>query len=872
MSTITNSTNRVAGLMSGLDTEELVKAMTANTKNRINSQKQKLQLLQWRQESYRSVISKISDFKNKYLDILSSTSIKAAATMNKYIATSSNEKIIKATAAAGATPGTYTISKATSATAATLTSEKVNGNPSVAAGEIKLNFGNTKEGIYYGVNVELDGVTKEITFKGGANADESRDNFLNALNDNFKEVLGSNQKFEWKLDENGNKTSTLKFNDGDDGILHTFSVGYGVGVGLANTAYSRISTTSTLGEAAFAQELKSADGKYNININGVEFEFDENTKISDMINTINKSDAGVTLSFSNVSQSFTLKANSTGAASEINVYQTNGNLLNAMFNWGDEFAATSADRAKVTYDVLDDGMGVRPGKSVRDLLRNGFGDDDNGIYQITFQDTDKRTYVLDLDIKSRLPKKEDGADPDKYTDEEITAAFNDALREAYKAKTLEEDGVAKELDENLVIFDCFDDSLYVRTKDYLIDFGTTDGFGGFTNLVKGKAAPPSYQITDDGVTSMEFKVNGETVTVEAKEGASGITIQDLIDKGVFKMPSNGTLIASADIDAVDENAKAFLRQYFGKDDESGYSLIGAKDGDIKTVTGTNSTLTISADGGQTFATYTSTSSSFTFDGTTINIAELQNFEATDPADWITVETTKDTSGVVDIIKGFVEDYNTLLADLYKEMGTNRPKSNGDYFDPLTEEMEDEMSDKEIEKWNENAKTGLLYRDTNIQRFLSDLRGAMTTRVNGFGLSDLGINVSGAWTENGKLELNETALQNALEKYGDEITKLFTGADGLAAKLENVVDKAISTKAKKYGYLSSLAGIEGTKTDKDNQIYKQIEYIQKIIEKLNEKYENEQNRYWRKYSALETYMARAQSQMSYFTDFTSGNGY
>lgn len=55
MSTISNnravsSRNRMSGLMSGLDTEELVKAMTANTKNRINSKQQKLQTLQWKQD------------------------------------------------------------------------------------------------------------------------------------------------------------------------------------------------------------------------------------------------------------------------------------------------------------------------------------------------------------------------------------------------------------------------------------------------------------------------------------------------------------------------------------------------------------------------------------------------------------------------------------------------------------------------------------------------------------------------------------------------------------------------------------------------------------------------------------------------------
>ena len=86
MSTISNSNNRavssrnrMSGLMSGLDTEELVKAMTANTKNRINTKQQKLQTLQWKQDGYRSIISKINDFKNKYLDLTSSSSIKANA-------------------------------------------------------------------------------------------------------------------------------------------------------------------------------------------------------------------------------------------------------------------------------------------------------------------------------------------------------------------------------------------------------------------------------------------------------------------------------------------------------------------------------------------------------------------------------------------------------------------------------------------------------------------------------------------------------------------------------------------------------------------------------------------------------------------------
>ena len=68
MSTV-HEVTRMAGLMSGLDVESLVKAASASTKNAINSRSQKLQTLQWKQEAYRDIITKLSDFQNKYLKI-----------------------------------------------------------------------------------------------------------------------------------------------------------------------------------------------------------------------------------------------------------------------------------------------------------------------------------------------------------------------------------------------------------------------------------------------------------------------------------------------------------------------------------------------------------------------------------------------------------------------------------------------------------------------------------------------------------------------------------------------------------------------------------------------------------------------------------
>lgn len=852
MSTITNGANRVSGLISGLDTEELVKAMTAHTKTRINSQKQKLQTLQWKQESYRGVISKISDFKNKYLDILSESSIKANAVMKKTTATSSNEKVITASANSGAAAAKYTISQAKAAKTASFTSEG-----SVASGEINLDFSRNVSGRSYTVEMTLDGTTKKITYTGGSSVEESKANFAAAANAVFSEVKGSNQGFEFK---NG---SALSFNGGADGIFHTFSVGYNVeAVGLSSTAHSRISTSSTLGTVGFAKTLKSDDGKYNININGVDFEFDNNTKISDMISEINKSDAGVKLSFSNVSQAFTLETKETGASAEINVYQTNGNLLNSLFNWSDDkAAATNADKVNITYEAFGS-QTVTPSSIITDKLERGFDPDGtDGKYSLKFIDNDGKEYTLNLDLAAELAEKADGED--SYTAEQITGAFNTAFRKAYYTATGNSYAYSNG-DQRPDIFLYQSNAstgvktLTVASSDVGVDFGDTTGFKGLHNIAELPAGP-EYKIAPK-FDEMTFKVNGEDVTVKASEGVTGISIQNLIDVGVFKMATNGNLMAAGDIEGVDANSLDFLNEYFGKT-----TLVGAKEGAIQTVYGSNSTITISSDG-QNFMTYSSASSQFTFDGTIINISDMADFDAAGVSDdYITVDTAKDTSGIKEVITNFVNDYNKLLDELYSETQTTRPKSSGSYYDPLTEEQEEEMSDKEIEKWNENAKKGLLFRDSNVQKFLSDIRSAMTTRVNGFGLSDMGINLTKAWEDNGKLEINEAKLDAAIEAHGDEIAEFFTSENGLAAKLEKTVDKAVSTKAKNYGYLSALAGVEGTTSARNNQIFKQIEYIQKVIERLNDKYENEQERYWKKYTALESYMAQAQSQMSYFTE-------
>lgn len=843
MSTISNnsnrsvsSPNRMAGLMSGLETEDIVKAMTANTKNRINSKQQKLQTLQWKQDGYRSIISKISDFKNKYLDLTSSSSIKANAILKKCLATSSNDKIT-ATASAGATPAKYTIREATAAKTASVSS-----GGSVAGGSIKLDFSDAKRGKNYEVNVKLDGAVKTVVFTGGANAEETKQNFLDAANNAISDIVHTGQKFEI------NDESRMVFNGAGDKIYHTFEITDGgdnmeEALGIDGDRISRISKSAKLGEIGFDNKLVSEDGKYNININGVSFEFTEDTTVSEMLNKINTSNAGVTMSFSTVGQSFTLETKDTGAGQELNIYQTGGTLLNSLFNISsDKLGVSSADSAKIEYAV----NGSYTQKIDDTKLKSGFDENDDKFKFTLNIDGKDRTF--EWDMSDILPKPDDG---EEYSASEINAALQDKL-----ALQLADDDMAGKgkldlkisYDSNGLTLTSYDHKFTIVDSNFALDPGKTN-----EKMVNGDEM---YVIAPD-VKSMKFKVGDEEIEVTASKKA-GISIKDLADKGLFNIRSDGTLVASREVTAVDDNAKAMFDKYFGGKE----TLVPAAGNDVYTAYGSNSTIDVSTDG-EHFTTYTSATNLFTFDGTTINLTNVKEFKAETDEDYITVETKKDTSGIKDVLKGFVEDYNNLIGDLYKEVSTKRPQKNKAYFDPLTDEQKDEMDADEIEKWEDQAKQGLLYRDNNIQKFLTEIRGVMSRGINGFTLRDMGIKLTDNWRDNGKLEIDEAKMDSAIEAYGDKIADFFTGSDGLAARLEKTVDKAISTKTKNYGYLTSLAGMENTKTDTDNQIYKEMQSIQNIIDKLNEKYESEQERYWSQFTALEKYMAQMQQQASYF---------
>ena len=214
------------------------------------------------------------------------------------------------------------------------------------------------------------------------------------------------------------------------------------------------------------------------------------------------------------------------------------------------------------------------------------------------------------------------------------------------------------------------------------------------------------------------------------------------------------------------------------------------------------------------------------------------------------------------IKSFVEDYNKMIEKLngYVDEDPTYKK-----YAPLTDAQRAEMTDKQIELWEEKSKQGLLYRDPTIRNFLQEMRSALYTRSNtsSIALYNIGIETSSNKDDKGKLVIDEDALREALNNNMEEVEKLFTGENGLADKLTDIMDETAKVSASNPGELVRMAGAKESKaTQTQSTLAAELKRIDDRISLLNTRYNKEKDRYWKQFNAMETIISNYSSQSAY----------
>lgn len=304
----------------------------------------------------------------------------------------------------------------------------------------------------------------------------------------------------------------------------------------------------------------------------------------------------------------------------------------------------------------------------------------------------------------------------------------------------------------------------------------------------------------------------------------------------------------------------------------------AGEGNLMAVLGLHGLSDAGTDAKVTFAggtpqeyTITRSTNTFNFDNVTYELKK-------DYVGSLDVSVTVDTTKAYDLIKGFVDKYNEVISKVQTRVSEKRYRD----FVPLTDAQKKDMSEKEVELWETQAKKGILRGDTLLYGIRDELRGVLSENVDGVRLTlfDMGISTTNDYTNGGKLEINEERLKAALRDKPQEVMQLFTQtgetteSKGLSHRLFDVVEKYVRTNRDangQKGLLLEKAGIEGDITEVKNQIAEQIEDYDTAIDKLLDKLSAKEEHYYLMFARMERAISQMNTQSSWLaSQFGGGN--
>lgn len=258
------------------------------------------------------------------------------------------------------------------------------------------------------------------------------------------------------------------------------------------------------------------------------------------------------------------------------------------------------------------------------------------------------------------------------------------------------------------------------------------------------------------------------------------------------------------------------------------------------------------------------SNTFTMDGVsfTLNRESVGNESSQ-------IIVNSDSKNTFDNIVGFVEEYNKIIDAMQGKISEDRNRN----YKPLTDDEKEQLSDKEIEKWEDIAKTGLLQRDPILTRALSDMRVSSYSKVDNPALggamsmlSQIGIATTADYRD-GKLVIDEDKLRAAIDKDPEAVEKLFIGnGDSHAEKgiIHRLSDNVTNTRDQ----LRVKAG-SATMTNQNFAIGKQLQNLESQIERFEARLLKTEDRYWAQFSAMERAMQRANEQSAALMQLLGG---
>lgn len=874
---------RITGLNSGLDTEAIISALVSSYSYKTNKYKKAQTKLSWKQDAWKTLNTKVYSFytsldslrfsKNYNLKSTKvSDSTKATVTASSSAPNGTQKlNILKVAQAGYLTGGKLDDSTTTGTTLAELGYTGGNGTITLTKGDgtkktIEVSQGTTVNSFINslkeaGVNASYDDINKRIFV---SSKDTGKDNDFTLTGGN---VDGANALTKLGLNVKSDAT---------DATYKTYMQYYGDGTqsGItakvneaikayqdAQTAYKTADAKNSnisagYGYASAYAAMKDAFAKSGLS----EAEQDQMVKLVQMSAT----DRAQSVMDSNGNIYKTEKTNDDGSViySYTDASGNKSYIQSETTDSATKYYTATASEVKYNKITASDG--------------NEYSEDENGLYV----DKDGKKYFVDgsnlvettgTKVSGGWEKTADGktvAFEDSKKEETTKTVYTKGSDELSNAKsgTTAYTDLAKKAQDEMKLSD-EDMSSYLSTL--ATNVGTVNTYENTADTTLEDSNEYSRKSIIDKVHKAYTDNAAQGVTDLTNTFAAAIATNKTTMNTSQKTMDNNQVLA--DIAAMEDGTEkdaaiaSFVTQVQSAHDIANNTSIEYNT-DARKIDGCDSEIYLNG------IKYTGSSNSYSINGLNITAQVVTDTDGkASDANAISITTATDTQGIYDKIKDFLSQYNSLINEITSLYNADSAKG----YEPLTDDEKDAMSDTEVEKWEQKIKDSLLRRDDNLESLMSAMTSAMSgaVEVNGkkmylsnFGIKTLGYlnapkNQQNAYHIDGDEDDanssgNADKLMTAITNDPDTVINFM---QGLASNLYNSVHKKMQT--------SSLSSIYTVYNDKE--MASEYSDYTDLIKKWEEKLQDKEDYYYKKFSSMETALSKLNSQTSSLSGLFGG---
>lgn len=422
------------------------------------------------------------------------------------------------------------------------------------------------------------------------------------------------------------------------------------------------------------------------------------------------------------------------------------------------------------------------------------------------------------------------------------------------------------------------------------------------------ASDPDIEITNaEWRKAAKDTINSRLEELAAKEKEEGVTLSEteIAERNELKSKLSyieGYDSLKASKDKNDEsmaknNARIAEINKYVDEDEDGNAIAGTLlvkevedevDAKITAAQAVNNTIGVDADGKLTTTLTGSAGASrqvgqsseielngvkYTSDNNTVKVNGLTITcnGVTGKDESITLTTKNDTSGIYNMVKNFIKEYSALINEMDKLYNAESTKG----YDPLTDEEKEAMSDSEVEKWESKIKDGLLRRDSTLNTVAGAMKEIMASgfEVNGkkmylydFGIETLGYfnaaeNEKNAYHING--DEDDATVSN---KTNTLMAMINSDPDAVASFFSQLTQKMSDKMFKMMGTTQSSSF---NKFYDDKKMKEEYDGYTSKISQEEQRVQDYEDSWYKKFSKMETAMAKMQSNANAVTSLLGG---